>query len=120
MDLKTVIRTFWDRIAAWVLVGAGALVLLLGWLGISGTPYVEEQIPYILSAGFAGLALIGIGATLWLSSDLRDDWHRLRALEEAVTALLEIEATTEPTTQMETAGSQSNGAAPLERRSVRE
>src|ERR1700738_3176234 len=88
MDMKTVVRALWDRIGAGVLVGAGGLLLLLGWLGVSGTPYPEEQIPYVISAGFTGLALIGIGATLWLSSDLRDEWHRLHALEEAVQDLL--------------------------------
>jgi hypothetical protein len=91
MDLNAFIRVFWDRIAAWLLVAAGALLLLLGWLGISGTPYAEAQIPYIISCGFTGLALVGVGATLWLSSDLRDEWHRLRALEEAVLTLVGTE-----------------------------
>jgi hypothetical protein len=117
MDLKTIIRTFWDRIAAGILIGAGALLLLLGWLGISGTPYVEEQIPYIISGGFSGLALIGIGATLWLSSDLRDEWHRLRALEEAVLTLLASEGVVDPTIELE-AATRSNGTAPSPRQSV--
>ncbi|MHB8463522.1 MAG: hypothetical protein ACYDH6_18630 [Acidimicrobiales bacterium] len=115
MDLKTVIRAFWDRIAAWALIGVGAVVLLVGWLGVRGTPYVEEQVPYVISAGFTGLALIGIGATLWLSADLRDEWQRLRALEEGVTALL---ATDRSTDQEATA--QSNGIAGPPRRSVKQ
>jgi hypothetical protein len=117
MDMKTVIRAFWDRIAAWVLIGAGALLLLLGWLGVSGTPYVEAQVPYIISAGFTGLALIGIGATLWLSADLRDEWHRLRALEEAVTSLLDREAAADATSDLVAAG-RSNGRVSSPRRSV--
>jgi hypothetical protein len=117
MDLKTVIRTFWDRVGAWILIGAGALLLLLGWLGVSGTPYVEEQVPYVISAGFTGLALIGIGATLWLSSDLRDEWHRLRALEEAITSLLDREAATDATSKRDAAG-RSNGGVSSPRQSV--
>jgi hypothetical protein len=28
----------WDRVAAWVLIAVGLLALLLGYVGISGTP----------------------------------------------------------------------------------
>lgn len=100
MDMKLVLRAFWDRVAAWLLIGVGAVLLLLGWLGASGTPYVEAQIPYVISGGLTGLALIGVGATLWLSSDLRDEWHRLRALEEAVESLAESRSRAELTVEL--------------------
>lgn len=103
------LRTFWDRVAAWLLMGLGALCLLLGWIGVSGTPYVESQIPYVVSGGLTGLGLIGIGATLWLSSDLRDEWHRLRGLEEAVWALVEQESVTSPTTELHPAAVPAKG-----------
>jgi hypothetical protein len=117
MDVKTVVRALWDRIAAWVLVGAGGLLLLLGWLGVSRAPYAEEQIPYVISDGFSGLALIGIGATLWLSSDLRDEWHRLRGLEEAVRDLVAAGDPPDPTTELPTAA-ESNGTSAPRRRSA--
>jgi len=116
MDVKTVVRALWDRIGAGVLVGAGGVLLLLGWLGVSGTPYAEEQIPYVISAGFTGLALIGIGATLWLSSDLRDEWHRLHALEEGVRDLLAADDATDSTSELPVA--ESNGTSAPRRRSV--
>lgn len=100
MDMKLILRVFWDRVGAWLLIGLGALLLLLGWLGASGTPYVEAQIPYVISGGLTGLGLIGLGATLWLSSDLRDEWHRLRALEEAVRSLMEADSLADPTTEL--------------------
>jgi hypothetical protein len=114
MDLKTIIRAFWDRIAAWALIGVGAVLLLVGWLGVRDTPYIEEQVPYVISAGFTGLALIGIGATLWLSADLRDEWHRLRALEEGVKSLLAAADGADPEV------AQSNGTARSPRRSVKQ
>ena len=115
MDVKLLLRAFWDRFAAWLLIGAGAVCLLLGWIGASGTPYVEAQIPYVISGGLTGLALVGLGATLWLSSDLRDEWYRLRDLEEAVCSLAEGDqvqhSKAEPTEKVATANGSHAGAA---------
>ena len=86
MDLVNLIRNLWDRVAAGVLVTLGALVLLLGWLGVSSTEFPAEQIPYVVSGGLAGLLLAGVGATLWLSADLRDEWRKLDRLEQALLA----------------------------------
>lgn len=91
MDILTILRTFADRIAAWTLIGLGVLALLLGYIGTRGTAYVAEQIPYIISGGMIGLFLLGLGAVLLLSSDLRDQW---RALLDIRDRLME---TTEPT-----------------------
>ncbi len=60
----------WDRTLAWVLVAAGAVALIVGWVGVSGTAYSAEQLPYIISGGIGGIFLLGVGATLWLSADL--------------------------------------------------
>ena len=75
------IRNQWDRVGAWVCVAAGALALLLGYLGASGTLETAKQIPYVVSGGMAGLFLLGLGALLWISADLRDEWRKLDAIE---------------------------------------
>jgi hypothetical protein len=75
-------QTQWDRVFAWVLVGAGALAIVLGWNGISSEPLTAQQIPYLISGGIGGLFLLGLGAMLWLSADLRDEWRRLDAIEQ--------------------------------------
>jgi protein-S-isoprenylcysteine O-methyltransferase Ste14 len=80
----TFLRTQWDRAAAWLAVALGALLLLLGYLGVSHTGYVFEQVPYVVSGGIGGLFLLGLGAVLWLSADLRDEWRKLDALEAAL------------------------------------
>lgn len=77
MDLLTVLRTLGDRVLAWALIAAGALALLLGYLGVRGTAYVVEQLPYIISGGLLGLFLLGLGTVLLLSADLRDQWRVL-------------------------------------------
>jgi hypothetical protein len=80
MGIVMWLRVQWDRVAASLSIGLGALALVLGWVGTSGTPYVSEQLPYIVSGGLAGIFLLGVGAVLWLSADLRDEWRELRAL----------------------------------------
>jgi hypothetical protein len=79
-------RNQWDRLGAWVAIGAGALLLIFGWLGISRVAFTEEQLPYLASGGLGGLFLLGVGAMLWLSADLRDEWRKLDRLEALLTA----------------------------------
>ncbi len=73
MEFLSWVRDQWDRVGAVVLVVAGALALLLGWLGLSDAVLPSEQLPYLLSGGLLGVFLLGLGTTLWLSADLRDD-----------------------------------------------
>ena len=80
MDLKTFLRTQWDRVGAWVAIAAGGIILLIGWIGVSAHVYTAEQLPYVISGGLGGMAIIGIGATLWLSADLRDEWTELHEI----------------------------------------
>jgi hypothetical protein len=82
MEIQTFLRTQWDRVGACVLVVAGCVMLLVGWIGASGTGLAAEQNPYLISGGLGGLAVIAIGCTLWVSADLSDEWRRLDALEE--------------------------------------
>ena len=60
---------------------------------MSGSPYAAAQLPYIISGGIGGIFLLGVGATLWLSADLRDEWRKLDCIEEA---LRERQGETEP------------------------
>jgi len=84
VDLKRWLRAQWDRVGAWVLIGGGALFLLLGWIGASNTPFPAEQIPFVLSGGVGGALLVGLGAALLISADLRDEWHKLDRIERAI------------------------------------
>jgi len=68
------LRAQWDRVLGIASVVAGAVVLFVGYLGVSGTSYPAEQLPYVISAGLVGVLLVAGGGTLWLSADLRDEW----------------------------------------------
>ena len=44
---------------------AGFVVIGLGWWGASGTKYVYQEIPYVISGGIFGAALVMVGAALF-------------------------------------------------------
>ncbi len=48
-----------------VLFVAGLVTIFLGYWGASGTPWVNEQMPYVISGGLLGLALATAGAVLY-------------------------------------------------------
>jgi len=97
-------RGQWDRIGSWVAFGLAALLLLLGWQGTSDAVFTTQQIPYLISGGMGGLLLSAVGATLWLSADLRDEW---RKLDEIRDALLGVDDDAEP--DVEEVGEQAVG-----------
>ena len=81
MDLMTWLRAEWDRVLGFSLIALGAVLLVLGYLGVSGSPYVAEQLSYIVSGGLGGLFLLGAGATLLILADLHDEWRKLDRVE---------------------------------------
>lgn len=96
MDLLTWMKKQWDRVAAAGLFLIGLLALLLGYLGISGTSYPAEQMPYMISGGVFGLFLLGTAGILYLSADMRDEWRKLDELDETMKGLEPAAATTTP------------------------
>ena len=89
MDLTTWLKANWDRALAVALVALGGLALLLGWLGIDDALYPGQQIPYVLSGGIGGLFAVALGAVLWLSADLRDEWRKLDDIDQKLGRLLD-------------------------------
>jgi len=47
-------------------------------------PTSPSSWPYIISGGIGGVFFLGLGATLWISADLRDEWRKLDRIEEAL------------------------------------
>lgn len=83
MELLKWCRLQWDRALGVAGVVSGVVLVVLGWAGISDTPYIAKQVPYVVSFGIGGLVLVILGTTLWLSADLNDEWRTLDRLEEA-------------------------------------
>ena len=75
-NLPTLLKAQWDRAIAVTCILGAVIVLTVGYLGISDTPYVAEQLPYFISAGAVSMR----------SADLRDEGRELRALREQLAA----------------------------------
>lgn len=70
-------------VVGWVLALLGGLLAVLGYVSVSGTADVAKQVNRLASTSIAGLALVGVGGALVLTShyrrtvdallDLRDD-----------------------------------------------
>lgn len=83
MDLK-VLKSQWDRAGAIALTVAGVISLVVGYARVSNSTILAEQTRYIVSGGIGGIFLLGLGATLWISADLRDEWRKLDRIETAL------------------------------------
>ena len=55
-------------LVAALMLPAGIVVVLLGWWGAAHTPFVFEQIPYLISGGLLGIGLLMAGGLLYLGS----------------------------------------------------
>ena len=60
-------RDRWMLIIGGTLVPLGAVLILLGWVGASRTPLVFEQLPYLISGGVLGLALVFTGGFVYFA-----------------------------------------------------
>ena len=89
--LRQWVRAQWDRVLGGAAMAGGGAAILAGWYGVSSTAVVAEQIPYVISGGLGGLFLLGAGATLWLSADLRDEWRHLADMEDRIAERLRSE-----------------------------
>lgn len=74
-----------------VIAPIGVVIVLLGWWGASQTPFVFEQVPYLISGGLFGLALVFLGAFLyfahWLTELVREHRSQSSAIIEALQRL---------------------------------
>lgn len=89
------VRAEWDRVAGFALIVLGALALLFGYLGVRHSPYVAEELAFIISGGLGGLFLLGLGGIFLISADLRDEWRKLDRIEALLRVDLGIDLTTE-------------------------
>jgi hypothetical protein len=87
MRLGTLLRLGWDRLSATILIGIGAVAVILGWIGVSGADLPSKQLPYLVSGGIGGLYILGVAAMLWVSGDLRDEWSRLGEIKTLLSGL---------------------------------
>jgi hypothetical protein len=71
-----------------IIAPIGLALVILGWLGASRTPYVFEQIPYMISGGLVGVALVFVGAFLYFAHWMTQVVKEQRAQSDAVVAAI--------------------------------
>jgi hypothetical protein len=94
-------RRTWQVVAGSILLALGPILILLGYAGAARSPYVEEQIPYLLSGGLLGLGCMVVGGFFfwghWLYRQYeRTEYHQALLLQ-AVQALQAGNGQTPPT-----------------------
>ena len=104
----------------WILVAIGALLMLIGYFGVSREAQPGKQIPYLVSGGIGGMFLAVLGAYFLGTQELRRDGGRLDRVEAMVEelhgALLRRPDAPDPTQPgASTNGSADAGAAPSRR-----
>ncbi len=75
----------WDKLGG--LLGilyclVGAVLIFLGWNGAASYDRVSAQVPYLVSGGFGGLALVVLGSALIVTQSHRNDRASLQATLE--------------------------------------
>ena len=90
----SVVRPF----LGWLLALLGALALFLGWYGVSGTAVPAKQLPYLVSGGLTGVALVVLAAAFFAADDVRRRFAHLERVERKVDELYALltEADDEP------------------------
>lgn len=92
------LRNTWQVLAGALLLPLGVAVILLGWSGAAHGRVDQQQIPYLISGGVLGLAVVVIGCFFywahWLYRlyDQADLHHQeaMRQQQETLRALIEV------------------------------
>jgi hypothetical protein len=70
------------------MVIVGVPIIVLGWYGASHTPYVFEQVPYLISGGLLGLALALLGGLFyfayWITKQIQETRKQSEQTKEAL------------------------------------
>lgn len=71
-----------------IIAPLGLVVVLLGWWGAARTPFLFEQLPYLISGGLLGLGLVFLGAFFyfahWLTELVKEHRVQSRAMLDAI------------------------------------
>ena len=76
-----------------VVCAAGFVLILIAWAQVAGETQVYLQLPYLVSAGITGLALVMVGLTIInVAAKRRDGAERARQIDQLVSILEEVQA----------------------------
>lgn len=84
MELLRWVQGHWDRTLGFFLIALGAALSLLAYRGVSNSPHSVEDLSYLISGGIGALLALGVGATLLVCSDMRDEFRILGEVEASL------------------------------------
>jgi hypothetical protein len=71
-----------------ILAVVGLVAIFVGWYGAAHSPFLFQQVPYLISGGLFGLALVFLGAIFyfahWLTELVKEGRSQSAALVEAI------------------------------------
>jgi hypothetical protein len=77
-----------------LLMPLGIFAIFLGWYGVAHTKYQYDQLPYVVSGGLLGLALVFLGGFLyfgaWLAKIGNEQRESARQLTDAMLVLVDL------------------------------
>ncbi|HZC73409.1 MAG TPA: hypothetical protein VE442_22120 [Jatrophihabitans sp.] len=77
-----------------LLMPLGLFAIFLGWYGVAHTKYQYDQLPYVVSGGLLGLALVFLGGFVyfgaWLARIGNEQRESSRQLTDAVLTLVDL------------------------------
>jgi hypothetical protein len=77
-DIRAFVRANARVLIAAGLLITGVVIVLLGWYGAANTNILTEQVPYLISGGLLGMALIIVAAVVGSSASLERENRELR------------------------------------------
>jgi len=102
-----------------MIVGAGLVVIgipliVLGWYGASHTPYVFEQVPYLISGGVLGLGLAIVGGLFyfayWITRQIQETRRQSDQTQQSLSEIKDLLAKGIIATTAEKAHATGNGS----------
>lgn len=84
MEFLTCLRERWERIFGLALIALGPALVLAAYQGVGESPQLVAQLSYIISGGAGGLLALGVGITLLICGDLREEFEMLDRVEMAL------------------------------------
>lgn len=101
-----------------VAVGAGVAAIGLGWYGAAHSPYLFQEVPYVISGGLLGVALVVAGAALvigsWVVRLVHETQHAAGRLDQIADLLARQQPAPAPAARFgtETVADHATGAQP--------
>ena len=63
---------------------AGLVAVLVGYLGVRNQSHIELQLPYLISGGLGGLALMALGALVLIQYQMRIQARRFTEMTDSL------------------------------------